>query len=301
VSPPLAPDARRRLRGELLLLFLTLLWGSSFVIIKRIELQVSAGSLVFLRFGIAAALFAPFLRRDARLWLAGLEIGLWLWGGFLTQAIGIRYTTVGRSAFVTSLNVIFVPMLAAVVGRRVGMVIWLAAALAFGGAALLCYDGSPANRGDLWMLLCAVLFAVCIVRLESGAARFPALPLTAVQLLAVCGLSIPWFARDLIVRPPVIPWGGVLYLAVVCTALTTWLQTVGQRDVPAPQASIIYMMESIFASGFAYLQLGDRMGWRGWAGSATILSATLLSQVPLFKRRRPLSATKSPPISVGGL
>jgi drug/metabolite transporter (DMT)-like permease len=294
-SAEAAPPARR-LRGEGILIGLCVFWGTSFLIIKHVERSISAGSLVFLRFTLAALLLSPFLRKGRAIWWNGLELGFWLWAGFLAQAIGLRYTGSGRAAFVTSLNVIFVPMLAALAGRRIGGIVWAAAAMAFVGAGLLCYDGSPANVGDLWVLACALLFAVYIVRLETAAERFPALPLTAVQLWTVAALSFPWFARDALAagaagNAPHVPWLGVVYLGVVCTAVTTWLQTVGQQDVPAAQASIIYMLEPVFATLFAWVFVGERPGPKGWAGSGLILGATLLSQVPLLMRKRSAGQT----------
>lgn len=278
-------EARRRLTGELILAGLCVLWGSSFVIIQHVERVISAGALVFLRFGVAAVLLSPFLRRGWALWAAGAELGVWLWAGFYTQAVGLKYTSAGRGAFITSLNVIFVPMLAALAGRRVGWVVWVAAATALAGAGVLCYDGVPANVGDLWVLGCALTFAVFIVRLEAAAARFPALALTAVQTLAVAALSTGWMVSQVHAGFAGAAWWAVIYLAVVCTALTTWLQTVGQRHVPAPQASIIFMLEPVFAAAFAYLTIGERMGWRGAVGAAFILGATAVSQVPLLRRR----------------
>src|SRR2546423_12059531 len=106
----------RRLLSELLLVFLTFLWGSSFVVIKNVEHHISPGTLVFLRFGIATLILSPFFRAGKSLWLAGLELGFWLWAGFLTQAIGLQYTAAGRGAFVTSLSVIFVPLLTMLAG-----------------------------------------------------------------------------------------------------------------------------------------------------------------------------------------
>jgi drug/metabolite transporter (DMT)-like permease len=283
---PIEIEQRRRLRGEGVLLGLTLIWGTSFLVIKRAQDAVSPGTLVCLRFAIAAMVLSPFLRFDRRLWMAGVELGFWQWAGYLTQAIGLKYTTTGRSAFVTSLNVIFVPMLAIAAGRRIGAIVWIAAAGALLGAAMLCYDGSPANVGDLWTLAAAVTFAVLIVRLEGAAAMFPALPLTGVQLWTVCALSLPWFGFDLATRGmAAVPWGAVVYLGVACTAGTIWLQTVGQRDVPAPQASIIFMLEPVWVTVIAYvLRPQERLGWQGVAGSALILGATLLSQAPLFRR-----------------
>jgi drug/metabolite transporter (DMT)-like permease len=283
----LVQQRRSRLRGELILVCLTALWGTSFSIIKVAEHSLSAGSLVFLRFAIAAALLAPFLRRGVALWRAGTELGFWLWAGFLTQTIGLRSISVGRSAFLTSLAVIFVPILSAWGGKEIELLTWLSAALAFAGAALMHFDGGAGTvAGDLWTLACAFTFAIFIVRLERAAPRFSAMRLTAVQLLTVAALSLPWFSHDLLTHPPHVPWSSIAYLAVVCTALTTLLQTVGQQHVPAPQAAIIFMLEPVFAAIFAYLYLHERMGWRGLAGSGLILSATLLSQLPLFLRRR---------------
>jgi drug/metabolite transporter (DMT)-like permease len=283
---------RSRLRSELILVCLTALWGTSFSIVKVAEHSLSAGSLVFLRFALAAALLAPFLRHGVALWRAGVELGFWLWAGFLTQTIGLRSISVGRSAFLTSLAVIFVPILSAWGGKQVDSVTWLAAALAFGGAAVMHFDGAAGSvSGDLWTLACALTFAIFIVRLERAAPRFKAMPLTAIQLLTVAALSLPWFAHDVLsAHAPHVPWLSITYLAVVCSALTTWLQTIGQRNVPAPQAAIIFMLEPVFAAIFAYLYLQERMGWRGVAGSGLILAATLMSQLPLFIRRNTLGA-----------
>src|SRR5688572_21802048 len=156
-----------------ILLAVTLIWGTTFVATRWLvagdKPALSAGALVFWRFMIAALLFTPALlgrRREPGLWRAGLELSFWLWCGFATQAIGMVYTTASRSAFVTSLNVVFVPVLTALAGRRVGWVIWAAAVAALGGAALLSYDGSTPNRGDVWTLGCALAYAIYIFRLE---------------------------------------------------------------------------------------------------------------------------------------
>ena len=70
---------------------------------------------------------------------------------------------------------------------------------------------------------------------------------------------------------------AVLYLGVVATALTTWLQTWGQRHVPAPQAAILYTLEPVWAAFFAYLALGERLSPSGLLGALLVLLATLLA------------------------
>src|SRR5206468_5120644 len=86
---PTEMEQRRRLRGEGVLLGLTLVWGTSFLVIKRAQEAVSPGTLVCLRFAIAGVVLSPFLRWNRRLWRVGAELGFWQGAGYLTQAIGL--------------------------------------------------------------------------------------------------------------------------------------------------------------------------------------------------------------------
>jgi drug/metabolite transporter (DMT)-like permease len=299
------PDARlpvagyqpTRAAGVGILLIVAFIWGTTFVAMKQLvtgsESLLKPGAVTFWRFAIAALVFAPALLRrrlPRELWIVGFELSLWLWAGYATQAIGIQYTTISRSAFVTSLNVVFVPMLAALAGHRVGGLVWSMVALALAGAALLSYDGGDPNVGDLWTLGCAMTYAVYIIRLERHSKRFDSLPLTAVQLLGVAMLSLPWMAFEAGNSSPV-TWPAeviatVLYLGLVATLLTIWLQAVGQKAVPATHASLLYTMEPVFASGIALLFFNDRLGLKGWSGALLLLTAAFASQaVPLWVER----------------
>ena len=101
-------------------------------------------------------------------------------------------------------------------------------------------------------------------------------PLTAVQVLGTALFALPWVLAEGEAWGPV-AWGAVLYLGVVATALTTWLQTWGQRHVPAPQAAILYTLEPVWAAFFAYLALGERLSPSGLLGALLVLLATLLA------------------------
>src|SRR5436189_5361293 len=109
----------KRQWAAVLLVALTAIWGSTFVVMKVSLPDIKPNVLMVWRFSIAAAVLLPFARREAKLWKAGVELGIWLWAGYWTQIIGLQYTTVNRSAFITSLSVIFVPIIAALRGRRV--------------------------------------------------------------------------------------------------------------------------------------------------------------------------------------
>ncbi|MCS6867954.1 MAG: DMT family transporter [Thermus sp.] len=261
--------------GLLALNLLTLLWGTTFVVVKGAVAEMPPSLLVFLRFLLASLFFLPWAFRLPRgVWGPGLELAFWLLLGYASQAVGLLYTSASRSAFITALNVVLVPLLLSLVGRRVPGV-WLAALLALLGVGLLSYDPRqpPLNLGDLWTLLTALTYALYIVRLEVHAKAFPALPLTAVQVFGTAFLALPWTLAEG-VRLEGVPWGAVLYLGVMATALTTWLQTWGQRYVPAPQAAILYTLEPVWATLFAFLLLGERLGLSGLLGASLVLLAT---------------------------
>ncbi|GAA6755684.1 DMT family transporter [Thermus thalpophilus] len=264
--------------GLLALHLLTLIWGTTFVVVKGAVGEMAPSLLVLLRFLVASAFFLPFaLRLPKGIWGPGLELAFWLLLGYASQAVGLLYTSASRSAFITALNVVLVPLLLSLAGRRVRGV-WLAAFLAFLGVGLLSYDPQqpPLNVGDLWTLLTALTYALYIVRLEVHAKAYPSLPLTAVQVLGTALLALPWALGEG-ARLEGVPWGAVLYLGVVATALTTWLQTWGQRRVPAPQAAILYTLEPVWATLFAYLLLGERLGATGLLGALLVVLSTSLA------------------------
>ncbi len=261
--------------GLLALNLLTLIWGTTFAVVKGAVAEVPPSLLVFWRFLVASAFFLPLLLRlPPRAWGPGLELAFWLFLGYATQAVGLELTSASRSAFITALNVVLVPLLLSLAGRRVGG-LWLSALLALLGVAFLSYDPRqpPLNAGDLWTLLTALTYALYIVRLEVHAKAIPSLPLTAIQVLGTALFALPW-ALAQGVRLEGVPWGAVLYLGVAATALTTWLQTWGQGHVPAPQAAILYTLEPVWATLFAFLVLGERLGPSGLLGAALVLLAT---------------------------
>lgn len=280
----------RRNLGIAALLLLTVLWGSSFVVVKDAVNQVPPGLLLAVRFIVAALGLTPFLRRDWKLWRAGAELGFYLLLGYGSQTVGLLYTTVHRSAFVTSLNVLFLPLLLGLLGHRLGWKIWLAAGLALGGVGLLSSDGTPPNIGDLWTLGTAIAYALYILRLGTFSQRYSSLQgslsLSAVQLWMTAGGAVAWawvespaglvpgaIAQDL----SGLPWGALIYLAIACTTLTTFLQTLGQRWVSPAQSAVLFTLEPVWASVFALLILGETLSTQGLLGAGLILVAMFVT------------------------
>lgn len=278
-----AVQHRHAIRGVALLSLTTFLWGTTFVITKNVLKDFPASELILARFLIAGMVFIPFLRQGRALWLAAFELGFLLWVGFATQTIGLRYTTVDRSAFITSMHVIFVPVFAGMMGRSTRLIVWLAALIALAGVGLLSHDGSPPNRGDLWTLLCAITWAVYIARLENFTRALPSKPLTAAHLWVVVLLSAGWSAFSHPAHGP-IPWSAIIYLGLFATAATTWFQTLGQKWVSAPQAAVLYTVEPVWAAIFAWICLGEGLGIAGRFGGAMIVAAAMLTQIQFAPR-----------------
>ncbi|RIL08496.1 EamA family transporter [bacterium] len=280
--------------GIAALLVVTLLWGTTFAVIKGAVTHVAPLHLTLARFAIAGSIFLPWVVRSRHAWGAGLELGGWLFLGYATQAVGLRYTTASRSAFITAASVVLVPLLITAAGRRVPRSVSVAALVALAGVGLLSWDGSPPNVGDAWTLVTAAAYAVYVVRLEAHALAVDTRRLTAVQLWSVAMFAALGVLAGRAVggpsavgAPPAIPpsaWAAVAYLALAATAVTTWLQAAGQRRVTAPEAALIYTLEPLWAALFAYWWLGESLGRRGLAGAALVVAAMLLSQWPI---RRP--------------
>jgi len=292
--PSATATARPHWRGVAILALVTALWGTTFVVIKDTVASMSPSVLIVGRFGLAALVLLPLVirERDRDTWRAGLDLGFWLWLGYVTQAQGLVYTSASRSSFITAVSVVLVPVFAGLLGRRMGWPTWLAACLAFVGVGLMSYDGSQPNLGDAWTAVTAVSYAIYILRLEGYARRHEPWSLTVTQLWGVVPFALAWLAAEAtfghlaVPTDGAVPWLAVAYLALVSTVLTTWLMIVGQQSVSAPEAAVIYSSEPLWASSFAFVLLGERFGPKGVLGGALIIAAILVSQLPELRRYR---------------
>lgn len=274
-------QSQRHSRGVLLLILTTLVWGTSFPILKHLIGQLSPASILAVRFAIAALVFSPYLRRlPPPLIRAGVLLGAVYFGECVLTLIGIQTISANRSAFIVSLNVIFVPIFAVALGRRLSLRILLAAGLAIVGVGILSWEGGGLRLGDWLTLASAIGCAVYILLLEKMAPRHATLPLVAVQLVTMTGLSVLWAAPQLLAEAGVIAnhLNVLLYMSLVVTATPILTQAIAQRWVAAHEAALLYTLEPVFASVFSFWLLGEQLGMRGCLGAGLILLATVWSQ-----------------------
>ncbi|MEM9276662.1 MAG: DMT family transporter [Cyanobacteria bacterium P01_F01_bin.143] len=297
--------ANSYLLGLSLLNLAPILWGSSYVVLKQTIATIPPSILNLISYTLAALCFTPFLKQNKRLVKAGFELGFWLLLGSATQTIGLQYTSASRSAFITALYVVLVPLIihlslflpkllakktrtkpkhSVAKTDKVPYSIWITAILALIGVGVLSYDHQNPNIGDLWTLGTACCYALYITRIENHAHKFNALSLAATQMWCAVGLSLLWVAQDKshwltnFQALSDLPWSSLLYLGLVVTTGTICIQTWGQARVKSTQAAVIYTLEPVWGLVFAYFILGEVLGWRGWFGAVLIVVATLMSQ-----------------------
>ncbi len=274
--------------GVLILVLVTLIWGSTFPGVKIVTKVLSPAELVAARFLLSALLFSPFLRGSSwLLWRDAALLGIFLFFSFLSQAVGIQDISSGRAAFITGLNVIFVPLALAAFGKPVPKVAFWAAFLALAGIGVMSFDSGAFtfSYGDLWTLGCAVSYAAYVLLLERFSSRHNSLQFSAAQVLVVGILAGLWALPGILEHGiPASLYGSsllpVLYLGIVAAGLTTLLQTIAQKVVPAFQAAVLYSLEPVFAVVFSYFLLHEVLNTRGWIGAGLVLLAMVLSQIP---------------------
>jgi drug/metabolite transporter (DMT)-like permease len=274
---------RRPRVAYLALAFAALLFGSTFVVVKEAVADLPPLAFVGWRFVLGALALLLFgIPRGRALWRDGLIAGLLLFGGYATQTVGLAHTTASNSGLITGLYVVFTPLLAAAVARRVPrLLVALGAVLAFAGLALLTFDGGfSLRRGDLLTVACAVSYAAHIVYLARVASHHRVIPFTAVQLAVVAaGGLLTSAAFEGLRLPPGEVWPALVLTGVAVSAGAFFLQVWSQTVIGPSRTAIILALEPAFAAAVAAVVLGERLTAAGWAGAALILAGIYVALV----------------------
>ena len=288
-----------RRKAEAALVLNTVVWGATFVLVKAALLDVSPLLFLALRFSLATgallALFGgsrrvPFTGKEAA---AGGLAGVFLFSGYLFQTLGLRLTTAPKSAFITGLTSVMVPLLAALVYRnrpQVSEVAGVLVATAGLGLMTLEHAGGSVGRGELLTLFCAMGFAAHIVTLGhfSENMRFQLLSVAQVGAAAVLALSSFWWAETPHVRwrPAVIC--AILVTGLLATAVAFTIQAWAQQYTTSTRTGLIYMLEPVFAWITSYGIVGEGLSGHAAAGAALILGGVVLVELkPLNPRLHP--------------
>ena len=284
------------------MLLTAMIWGSAFVA-QRLGMD-NIGPYLYtgLRFALASLALLPLLillqrgKRQAPLnrglLLGGLSMGLVLALGINLQQVGLLFTSVTNSGFITGLYVIVVPILGLFIGQRNGLGIWLGASLAVVGMFLLSVgEGFSVAPGDWLQLTGAFVWGIHVLLVGFFASRHDPLRLALIQFITCAVISLllalilETATLDGIVNAaPAILYGGLLGVAVGFT-----LQVVAQQHAIASHAAIILSLEAVFAAIAGALLLDEVLAPRGYLGCALMFAGMLIAQ--LWPKPLPLSST----------
>lgn len=287
----------RRWQADLALVFIALIWGSTFVVVK--EALASASTLLFLalRFALASLALLVVFRRlhvtmlgQNRMLVGGALAGVCLFGGYVFQTFGLRSTTPSKSAFITGLSVVLVPLLSSLVYRRAPEIAEvLGVLLAAGGLALMTLHerSFTISTGDMLTLISAFGFAIHILVLGhySRFGGFEALSVVQIVTCAAIALGTFWW-----VETPQVVWRPSLLIALaitglLATALAFTVMAWAQQHTTATRTALFFVLEPVFAALTSFLVEGEVFTPRGGVGAALILAGIVLVDLKPFRRR----------------
>lgn len=296
----------KRLCGSLALLLATLIWGSTFVAQSVGMDHVGPFTFQSIRCALAVIGLLPviflsdrkkqdgktFVKRWAvpKLWRAGILCGIPLSLACNLQQFALVDTDAGKSAFLTAMYIVFVPVLGIFLHKKASWTIPVSVALAVGGLyCLSCVGVTRISTGDLLLLSCAVMFAVQIVAVDHFAVDCDPLRLNAIQALVCAVLS---GIMMLFAETPSVPailgcWLPIGYAGFLSMGAAYSLQIIGQKDLEPSPAALIMSLESVFAVLFGSLLLHETM--TGWeiTGCILVFAAVILSQIPIPVKASP--------------
>jgi len=289
--------------GAAMLTSATLIWGAAFVaqsIGMRYMGPFTFNAIRFCIGGVAVLAFVLFVarvrgkkgfsgafrpsgERPGLLWQGGLVCGVVLFIMITLQQVGICYTTVGKAGFITTLYILFVPILSLFLGRKVPFILFLCMAIAMAGMYLLCIDEELSfGKGDIYVFLSAIAAAGHILVIGHFSPRTDSVKLSCAQffvcgiLSAVCALLFESIHFNRIISG----WASLLYAGLLSSGVAYTLQTVGQREINPVVASLIFSLEAVFSALSGWLILGERLSAKEISGCILIFAAIMMAQSP---------------------
>lgn len=287
----------RSLKAHILLIFVTFVWGATFVLIKEALADITPLLFSAARMMLAAVALALIYHTQVRqirmpALKAGALVGIFLALGYGFQTTGLKFTTPSKSGFLTALYVVLVPaFLVLFWGRKVKLWTAVGVASALVGLYLLSVPATPSqpwlgdftsvNVGDWLTLICAVAFAFHIIFLGRAAQRHP---FEQIAFLQVATAAVLILAFAPVLEKPAAVWSAtviwaILVTAILATAVAFAVQTWAQQFLPPTNTALIFALEPVFAWLTSYVVLHERLGWRAALGAALILVGVLVSEI----------------------
>ncbi len=297
---------KTRLLSSLALTFATMLWGLNYVAQQEGARHLDPFSFNMLRMFIATAFLLPFIffrnyknYKKVFFWSredkvretikGGIICGLVLIAGLTCQQSGIKFTSVGKAGFLSSLSIIFVPLISIFEGKKVQGYQWLGILFALLGAFILSFsDFSGINIGDIFMVGAGFFIALHIVTAGHFNKRVDSIKFSLFRFLFAGIFSFiimilledfSWTNVKLVLRP-------VLFSGIFGSGLAFTLMALSQRNLDNVSTSIIMSLESVFSLLSGWIILGQKLSPREILGSTILFTSVMAMQVYGAKKSR---------------
>jgi drug/metabolite transporter (DMT)-like permease len=276
------------LKGLVALILTSVLWGTSFPVIKTVMYYVNEYTYTWVRSLIAILGLTPYLlytyyrgRFSVSTAKGGLLAGIAYALGLWLQGWGTKYTTASNSAFITGLSVIYVHIYSATVMRRYSIKLFLALILSISGLYLLTTPTTGFNLGDLLVLAGSFMWALQIILVDRYSGGDP-LIFTLFEMTPALTFLIPDVVFYGTISVSINVLLMITYLAFVCSNAAFALQVFGQRYVSPAVTAIVFLLEPVVAAILSYVLLGEVFTSIKALGASLILTAMFLSSTDKY-------------------
>lgn len=277
------------------LVFVAIVWGAGFVLMKDAIDEQPVFDFLATRFTLAALVMIAIRPQVLSLigrqtLLRGSVLGVMLGLAYITQTIGLELTTAAITGFLTGLYVVFTPVLFWFVFRKkIERKVIVGSALALTALLFISFNGLSIDPGQIWLIACALLFAGHIIGLSFWATAKEIYPITVVQLAAAAAVCWLGAVPDGYQAPPnAFVWGTVIFTAVFATAMAFLIQTWAQSIMDPSRVAIILTGEIVFAALIAVAVGQEVLAARTIIGGVLIVAAMLIVEWPDKKTKSPL-------------
>lgn len=292
-------------KGNICLFTTALLWGTGFIAQKLGMDHMSPLLFNGIRLILASLVLLPLMMREmnasemfSKEWntaetiavrkgniiKGSLVCGLFLAAGGNLQQAGLVTVDAGKSAFISVLYVVIVPLLSVFLGKKVEKRIWVSVLMAITGFALLSLRGGVGGvtAGDLITLASALFFALQIISVNHYITMTNAIILSVAQMIVSGAISIglSFVLEDPSIAQIVTCAVPLFYSALIPTAIGYTLQIVGQQYTSPTVASLLMSLEAVFSVVFGVIFLHEIMSVQECVGCAVIFAAIVLAQLP---------------------
>ncbi len=292
----------------LILALSTIIWGFGFVATRLTLTSFDPYWAHALRFICAGIFCLPFLfykksftRKNAP-WKKGMIAASLLFATLIFQTIGLKYTTVAKSGFITTLYTLFVPIILMIVyHKKFRATFWILVFMALGGVALLCnLKFDDLNIGDLLMLFCsffAALHIIYIGKIANSLSSPVEFNFIQTVIMGVMGFIIAYAVHGPVSIIPLLnihtaAFKGMIFLSLISSVIAFSIQVICQQKIPPHIAGLIYLLESPFAAWFGFIYFGEILNHMNLFGASLVLLSVCL--VPILGREVTTSISESP-------